>query len=435
MNRRRTLATLGIALVPLLFVFTGGWTTNSNGWGADSTNVASSSNPLQSAQDQLAVCQAALTARNPRMSVAARDWANRCIEVQSAAIRVLSATPTPTPTGSGTPTPSSSPSATPTQTTASPTPTPTTTSPSPSPTVTSPSPSPTATSPTPTPTPTPAGFPGPNNTGPGTATLLPWNGCPANGSPAAITTPNLHLNQVIINCNVRILTTGVVITFSKVNGWLYDEENSATRSFTINDSEIDGGIDHNAAVWHTNLTALRDNIHGGITGVSCVDTCHVEDSWLHGQRHDPNAKGQHYGGFLSNGGGDVNHQSLIKHNTIVCDVPQVDPGTGENDISSCSGDVNLFGDFGGVHYYTFDNNFLGAGTQQGHPSLCAYGGNSGVTAGLKQPADHIAYINNVFERGPFGTCGFFGPVGDIDMTRPGMVWTNNRYEDGAMINP
>lgn len=234
---------------------------------------------------------------------------------------------------------------------------------------------------------------------------------------------------MIINCDVRVLTSGLVITFSKINGSVNDEETD-TRSFTITDSEIDAGINHNAAVWHTNLTALRDNIHGGITAVSCVDLCHVEDSWLHGQRHDPNATGQHYGGFLSNGGGDVNHQSLIRHNTIVCDADQVDPGLGDDKISSCSGDTNLFGDFGPVSYYIFDNNLLGAGTATGHPSLCAYGG-----SGKTFDPDHITYTNNVFERGPFGTCGFFGPVGNWDPTRPGMVWTNNRYEDGEVINP
>lgn len=384
---------------------------------------ACNTDALCTAQSVLAGCKAGLvtpppigTSQRIRLQTCVDDYTNRIIPA------LLRQTPTPSPSVSATPSVSPTPSAS-----ATPMPASTTTAPSPTPTATIPSPTPTVTP--------PAAYPGPDNTGPRGATLLPWSGCPANGSPAAITTPNLHLNQVLINCDVRILTTGVVITFSKVNGSLYDEENSATRSFTINDSEVDAGINHNAAVWHTNLTALRDNIHGGITAVSCVDTCHVEDSWLHGQRHDPNVTGQHFGGFLNSGGGDVNHQSLLRHNTIVCDVPQVDPGTGDQNISSCSGDVNLFGDFGGVHYTTIDNNFLGAGTAQGHPSLCAYGGNSDVASGNKQPADHIVYTNNVFERGPFGTCGFFGPVGDIDMTRPGMVWTNNRYEDGVLINP
>ncbi len=363
------------------------------------------------------------TAQRIRLQTCVDDYNQRIIPA------LMRQTPTPSPTLTST-----SPSPTPTVTTPAPTPT----TASPTPTATTPSPTPTTPSPTPTTTPPPADFPGPDNTGPRGATLLPWMlangqpGCPADGSPAAITTPNLHLNQVIINCDLRVLTSGLSITFSKVNGSINDEETDA-RSYSITDSEIDGGINHNAAVWHTNLTALRDNIHGGITGVSCVDSCHVEDSWLHGQRHDPNVTGQHYGGFLSNGGGDVNHQSLIRHNTIVCDADQVDPGTGDQNISSCSGDVNLFGDFGGVHYYTFDNNFLGAGTVNGHPSLCAYGGNSDVASGNKAPADHIVYTNNVFEKGPFGRCGFFGATGDFDMTRPGMVFTGNVFDDGTPV--
>jgi hypothetical protein len=236
---------------------------------------------------------------------------------------------------------------------------------------------------------------------------------------------------VIINCDVRVLTSGLVITSSKINGSINDEENDA-RSFSIIDSEVDAGAEQAPAVWHTNLTVLRSNIHGGQTSVSCVDLCTVKDSWLHGQVHDLSKADQHFGAFLSNGGGSATKPSLVQHNTIVCDVPETHIGGG---TSSCSGDVNLFGDFGGVSHYTMDNNFLGAGTVQGHPSLCAYGGNSDVASGHKQPADNIVYTNNVFERGPFGTCGVFGPVGDIDMTRPGMVWTNNRYEDGVVINP
>lgn len=391
---------------------------------------ACNTDALCTAQSILAGCKAGLvtpppigTAQRIRLQTCVDDYTNRIIP----ALMRQNPPPSPTPTATS-PSPSSSPTPSPTATSPSPTPT------TPSPTPTTPSPSP-----TPTTTPPPADFPGPDNTGPRGATLLPWMlpngqpGCPADGSPAAITTPNLHLNQVLINCDVRVLTSGLVITFSKITGFINDEETD-TRSFTITDSEIDAGIAHNAAVWHTNLTALRDNIHGGITAVSCVDSCHVEDSWLHGQRHDPNATGQHYGGFLSNGGGDVDHQSLIRHNTIVCDADQVDPGTGEQNISSCSGDVNLFGDFGGVHYYTFEDNFFGAGTATGHPSLCAYGGNSGVSNGSKQPGDNIRYINNTFDRGPFNTCGFFGPVGDIDMTRPGMEFSGNHYTDGTPIN-
>ncbi len=67
--------------------------------------------------------------------------------------------------------------------------------------------------------------------------------------------------------------------------------------------------------------------------------------------------------------------------------------------------------------------------------FCAYGGASGDDG--SKPYGHLSsairFIDNVFQRGSSGVCGYWGPVTDFDPSRPGNVWTGNRYTDGVMI--
>lgn len=394
-SRRRRLAAL--ALTAALAVMLVG--AVSGPAGASATDDA-----LASAHNQLVVCQAALSATGPAPTSSQRTWANTCVAVQSAAIRVLSG-PTATPSTVPATTPfSPSPSVSPSES-ALPTP-----------------------SPTPTATVPPTGWPGASNTGvPAGTALTDYTG------PCTITVAGTVIDAKTVRCDLAIHTSGVKISRSLVLGSIGDDETD-THSFTVTDSEVSAGAEQNPAVWHTNFTVLRSNIHGGQTAVACVDLCNVRDSWLHGQVHDPSKADQHFGGFLSNGGGSADKPSLIQHNTIACDVPESTVGGG---ISSCSGDVNLYGDFGGVKYYSFIDNLLVApqNASQGTPSYCAYGGTG--KAGIP---DHIVYQDNVFQRGLPGNgggshCGWWGAATNFDVNLPGDIWTGNRYQDNGEIIP
>lgn len=68
---------------------------------------------------------------------------------------------------------------------------------------------------------------------------------------------------------------------------------------------------------------------------------------------------------------------------------------------------------------------------------CAYGGASGNNGSKEFGADseHIVFVDNVFQRGPGGKCGFYFPVTDFDSSRPGNEWTNNRWDDGDEVDP
>lgn len=377
------------------------------------TGAAATSDPLAVAQGQLAGCQAWL-AQHPGSTSAQHTRMVQCVTDEQAIIAALTAV-TPSPSNS----PSASPSASPTAGTTTP-----------APTSASPTPPPTTEPPSPTPSPTAAAWPDATNTGvPAGTVLTPYTGS------CTISTPGAQLIRVLISsskCGQLLITThDVVIRESEIDAQVSNNENAAT-SFTLIDSTVKAGTVQAAAVLHTHLTVIRSNISGGQTAVACVEACNVSDSWLHGQIHDPTKADQHFGGFLSNGGGSATAPSVIQHNTIACDVPESTVGGG---ISSCSGDINLYGDFGGVSYYSFINNLLVAPTDpsQGTPSYCAYGGTG--KAGLP---DHIVYQDNVFMRGLPGNggtahCGWWGAATSFDVNRPGDVWSGNHYQDGEVI--
>ena len=259
----------------------------------------------------------------------------------------------------------------------------------------------------------PGGWPGPDNTGvpPGT-NLEPYDG------PCTIQEDGVVIDSKVVDCDLRLFGADIVIRKSKVNGTIYNEEN-LDYAFTLEDSEVDAGDAQQPAVWHTNMTIVRSNIHGGQTSVSCWQNCTVEDSWLHGQQITPGIS-QHLGAFLSNGGSGV----VLTHNTIVCDSP------GDGQDGGCSGDINLFGDFEPISDVTVTGNFLGANTGI---SYCIYGGEA--SSKPFPHADHVRFHDNVVERGENGTCGGYGPVTSFDENGEGNEWSNNTWDDGTQLDP
>ncbi len=270
------------------------------------------------------------------------------------------------------------------------------------------------------PPPSATGFPDASNTGiPRGTALSNYTGS------CTITTNNLVIDGKVFNCSVSIRAKAVVIKRSKINGQLGTNEGTAY-SFTLQDSEVDAGVVQGAVVGSTNMTILRSNIHGGATSVYCYSNCTLRDSYLHGQRL-PAGVDWHLGAFLANDNGNDpggRTNAWLVHNTIICDAR---PNSADG---GCSGNINLYGDFGPITYVTLDNNLFGANTGV---SYCVYGGQS--TSKPYPNADHVVVVNNVFQRGSNGKCGNFGPVTAFDTARPGNRWENNVWDNGATVRP
>ncbi|MFI7544389.1 hypothetical protein [Actinoplanes sp. NPDC049599] len=265
------------------------------------------------------------------------------------------------------------------------------------------------------------GFPGPGNTGVPSGTQLS-----AYSGPCTVTRNGFEVTGKIINCDpFMIRAQGVVIRKSLVKGTLTTTE-ATEFSFTLEDSEVSAGMWQGPAVLSTNMTIRRSNIHGGATAVTCAANCDIRDSWLHGQLIPDNVD-WHLGGFLANDTGDGGRSNVtLIHNTIACDAKSNNSGGG------CSGNINLFADFGPVSGVTIRNNLLGANPDI---SYCLYGGATAGKAHTSGVRD-IVVEDNVFQRGRNGKCGGYGPVTSFNSGLPGNRWKNNTWQDdGKPVAP
>lgn len=346
---------------------------------------ASVSTQLQTAQDNLANCQ--LLAADRGATSTQRQWARDCVSAQQRIITLLTrGTPSPTVPPTTTP-PSSTPTPVPSATkTPGPTPTP-------APTIT-------------TTTPPSPGWPGADNTGvPSGTVLTPWTGS------CTTTTPNLVIDAKVITCSpLSIRAANVQITRSKVVGRV--DNDSQPGSFSLVDSEVDlPGTQQLRVVIGHDITMLRTEVTGGNGGVWCLATCDIRDSWIHGQRIKDN---WHASAVRMEQG------LTLVHNTVVCDAPvQPDPE------GSCSASLTGYGDYAPVRDNLIQGNYFPA-TQ--YAAYCAYGGSSKGKP-YSDAAANIRFIDNVFAK----PCALYGPIGDWNPSAPGNVWTNNRYVDGTVI--
>lgn len=296
--------------------------------------------------------------------------------------------PTPTPTPEPTPTPTPTPTPPPTPT---PTPPPSTTPPGTTPTVPSP------------------GFPSASTTGvPAGTVLTPYTG------PCRITTPNTVIDAKQVNCELKIEVPGVVITRSSINGIVYTDEHGSG-AFTITDSQVNAGNQEGTGIGDARFTATRVHVVGGNRSVNCFLDCTIQNSYVHGQFTDTTGRAHESGIRMGS-------NAVIRGNTIACDAPDVAPDAG------CSAALTGYGDFAAVRNNTIDGNlFIG-----GSGGYCAYGGS---TAGkpFSSGTRDIRFTNNVWQRGPTGNCGFWGPITSFDLKAPGNVWSNNTWTDGTPV--
>jgi hypothetical protein len=253
-------------------------------------------------------------------------------------------------------------------------------------------------------------WPGPSNTGVPTGIVLG-----AYSGPSTITTPGTVIDSKTVNADLVIQTTGVIIRKSLVNGRI---DVDGPYSLTIEDSEVDSGGWTNATIGFNGITMRRVEVRGGQTSVICGTDCVVEDSWLHDQFITVGI-GQHLGGYMSNGGDNV----TVRHNSIVCDVPDDSSGGG------CSGSAQIYGDFANNTNFTFDRNLF-METPGGY--CTSFGHNPGKPFG-DNPAN-IIVTNNIWQRGSSGICAVFGATTSF-LQANGNSWSNNKYDDGIALNP
>jgi hypothetical protein len=272
-------------------------------------------------------------------------------------------------------------------------------------------------------------FPNASCTGvPAGTTLTAYNGCVNDGGDMVtfITADNTVISGKTVNCGIVVQAHNVQIINSVVNGPINTLEGTSN-SFAVINSQVNvtGGDDPLSS---TNITVLGANLNGGQTSMYCYANCYMEDSWVHGQGTGlADDQPWHLGGVLANDNGNdpggYTNLTLI-HNNIICDYP-VNKADG-----GCSGDVNLFGDFGTITHVLIDHNLLGASTSLAY---CTYGGDS--TSKGYPHADHVVYTNNIFGRGSNNSCGAYGPATGFNSAGVGNVWTNNVWDNGGAVTP
>lgn len=290
----------------------------------------------------------------------------------------------------------------------------------------------------------------------------PWGGCwpgPQNtgyphGLPGDTRTPVTLTNYTGAT---TIRTCGVVIDSKIVEGDLIIQAGNGTKSkdtpcVTIKNSLVKGVIFSEQSNWgpilitdtevhpqglswwenigRSNFFAYRVNSHGSEGVIKCDSNCEAKDNWVHGMR----LGGQyHYNAFGGNGTDDF----LIEHNWASCgDWESVDPAYGYD--AGCSAVMGFYGDFGLIQNVTITRNYL-AGTNSAidmdrGPGYCL---NPGYYPGKPYPAPvHMTITDNIFGRGSNGKCGAFGPTNSLNKIGEGgtNVWSNNKYEDGVLIN-
>lgn len=242
--------------------------------------------------------------------------------------------------------------------------------------------------------------------------------------PTTITANGTVIDGQTINGSLEIRATNVQIKNSRINGIVSTPEGSLAYSFTITDSEVvapqANGSNNATAIGEANFTALRVEVTGGNRSVYCRKNCTLQDSWVHGQniaitpRIHASAVRQSQG-------------ATIKHNRLHCSAGDTSSGGG------CSADLTGYGDFEPVQNNRIEKNLFVA-TPAG---ACAYGGSSGDDGSkpFGNQASGIVFIDNIFQRGSGNKCGFYFPITDFDSSRPGNEWTNNKWDDGAIVPP
>jgi hypothetical protein len=259
-------------------------------------------------------------------------------------------------------------------------------------------------------------WPGPQSTGiPAGTVLTNYTGPSGYQDPGTMV-----IDKKTVNSELRFYGhANVTITNSKINGHIDFDLTDATSTLTIRDSELDAGGYIGAVLGNRRWNAIRINVHGGTTGVNCAGDCTLTDSWIHGS-YLPTTGDYHLGGFLSNGGDNIN--SI--HNSIFCDAGQNPSG------GNCSGDFNMFGDFAPISHVTVDRTLIGANQ---YISYCLYGGDAPPGGKPYPESSYVVIKNSIMQKGVTGKCGGYGGAANFNPARIGNQWINNYWDDGTVL--
>jgi hypothetical protein len=257
------------------------------------------------------------------------------------------------------------------------------------------------------------GFRTPSNTGvPAGTNLTNYTG------PCTITTPDTVITEKLIDCGgqpLEIKTTGVLIQRSKVLGGVSvgerdtDPEGDDLLRVTVIDSELVGN-DTFRPISVSHFRVVGSYLHGSYSGGECHNACTIERSFVTGSS-------SHASGLR------VLRNAKIIGSTIWCapisdsdddndGVPDIDGG--------CSADLVMYEEFGMPKNVLLEANLFKATWAY----FCTR--QDGANAG------GIVFLNNVFEKGEFGTCGRAAPMTDFEAA--GNTYTGNKYDDGTSIN-
>ncbi len=288
-------------------------------------------------------------------------------------------------------------------------------------------------------------WPGPSNTGPNASqgSMAAYSGS------CTINSANVTIDSKVINCSPLSVGSGaanLVIKNSYIKGGIISNGSSA---FTVQDSLLDNAVSYPACgdgscsaglyacgdpnnattecgVGYRNYTILRTEIINSNRAAYCESTCTIQDSYFHGTNLWPDSTN------LAHASSVRNEQYLtLRHNSLGCDYT----GPFPNGEIGCSADMSGYPDFAPIMHDTIDKNlFLSNNVGAG---FCVYGGgtNGKPYSGDANNATYIVFTNNVFQRGANGICGSYGPVTDFITGRTGNVWTNNKYDNGDVVDP
>lgn len=243
--------------------------------------------------------------------------------------------------------------------------------------------------------------------------------------PCDIYTANTVIDKKIINCvDFRIMTTGVVITKSKINGAvrvgtqddyeptvISDPEGDDPIRLTLLDSEVDATLSVSSGfrpISSSHYSMKNSYVHGSYSGGECHNACTIENSYLHGF-------GEHSSGLR------VLRNAVIRNNTIWCE-PNPNSDEDLNGIpdpdGGCSGNMTMYEEFGVPHNNLIEHNYFPAGLFW--YSLKFNGNDNG----------NIRIINNLFGLPKSGAY-----VADGWDVKPSNTWSGNTFTNGQVANP
>jgi hypothetical protein len=251
-------------------------------------------------------------------------------------------------------------------------------------------------------------WPGPDNTGPSSgAGLSAYSG-------SCTITKSTVIDGKAVNCELTVEAGDLTLEHSFVNG---EVSNRGSGSVLIESTTLNGGSDDSETVGGGNITILNSNLYGNQHEVYCDSDCTVKNSWLH-DNFNGTSLGWHQNGFLSTGGSGY----TLEHNSVYC-------------VGNCTSDIGFIPNDNISDAVVSQNLFVATADA----SYCLYPSSN---PGKPGTVNEMTVTNNVFQRGPQGTCAFYGAVSNWDSptSAPNTdgyrnAWSGNVWDNGKALNP